>query len=119
MKSCFVSLVCALSVLSFAVAACDVSLADFNASANGIDYDDDALASALDKCRAGGRIVFPAGRYLLSPFNITSNMELYLEKGSVLLATTDWSRWPVVAPFPSYPDVSSRSPSPIALFPLT
>lgn len=35
-------------------------------------------------------------------------MELRLEKGSVLLATTDWSRWPVVPPLPSYPDTSER-----------
>jgi len=106
MQSSLVAALCILGTLSVASAACDVSMADFNAFGNGVDYDDDALASALNKCRDGGRIVFPAGQYLLSPFNITSNMELYLEKGSVLLATTDWSRWPVVAPFPSYPDVS-------------
>ena len=89
-----------------AKAECDVSLADFNATGNGIDYDDNALNSALAKCSDGGRITFPAGKYLLSPFNITSNMELYLEKDSVLLASPDWSRWPIVPPFPSYPDVS-------------
>ena len=108
MKSWFVAAVFILGSFSSAIAACDVSLADFNASGNGIDYDDVALNSALDKCRDGGRITFPAGQYLLSPFNLTSNLELFLEKGSVLLATTDWSRWPVVAPFPSYPDVRTN-----------
>ena len=87
------------------VLGCDVSLTDFNAHGNGVDYDDDAMRSALDKCQNGGRITFPAGKYLLSPFNITSNMELYLELDSVLLASPDYDHWPIVAPFPSYPEV--------------
>lgn len=87
-------------------ASCDVSLSEFRAHGDGTNYDDEALMAAFSACPNGGRIVFPAGKYLLSPFNITSNMQLYLEKDSTLLATTDISRWPIVPPLPSYPDVS-------------
>ena len=96
-----------LAFIATVYAGCDVSLSEFGAYADGVNYDDSALQSALAKCSDGGRISFPAGKYLLSPFNITSNMELYLEEGSILLASTDFSRWPIVPPFPSYPEVSS------------
>lgn len=99
-------ILCALSVASSALASCDVSLADFGAHGNGVEYDDEALLAALAKCSDGGIITFPAGKYLLSPFELKSNIELNLQKDSVLLATTDWNRWPVVPPLPSYPDVS-------------
>lgn len=108
-------LVSILGIFTSFVSSCEVSLADFGASGNGVDYDDAALTAALNKCQLGGKITFPAGTYLLSPFNITSNMELYLEEGSILLATTDAVRWPIVPPFPSYPDVR-RYISPRTLF---
>ncbi len=108
MRRAATSVLCALAVVASVVEACDVSLADFGAHGNGIDYDDEALTAALAKCSDGGIITFPSGKYLLSPFELKSNMELRLEKGSVLLATTDWSRWPVVPPLPSYPDVRGK-----------
>jgi polygalacturonase len=95
-----------LALLSFTVDSCQVSLSDFNAYGNGVDYDDAAMKSALDACKDGGSIIVPAGKYLLSPFNLTSNMWLYLDEGSTLLASPDHDRWPIVPPFPSYPDVS-------------
>lgn len=44
------------------------------------------------------------GIYLLSPFNLTSNIDLHLEENSVLLASTDIENWPLAAGYPSYPD---------------
>lgn len=100
-------ILCSIVALSAVWANCNVSLSDFNAYADGTNYDDEALRAAFAACPNGGRIVFPAGKYLLSPFNLTSNMQLYLEEGSTLLASPDISRWPIVPPFPSYPDVST------------
>lgn len=102
----YVGLAFACIVAVCAAAGCDVSLSDFGAYADGVTYDDAALQDALAKCADGGRITFPAGKYLLSPFNLTSNLELYLEEGSTLLASTDFSRWPIVAALPSYPEVN-------------
>ena len=98
-------MIVALAVVVTVASACDVSMSDFNAHADGITSDDEALTSALTKCADGGRIYFPSGKYLLSPFNLTSNLELYLEKDATLLATTDISLWPIVPPFPSYTEV--------------
>jgi polygalacturonase len=108
-RALFLGILCAGASVGVAIASCDVSLSDFGAYADGVNYDDDALNAALQKCSGGGRIVFPAGKYLLSPFNLTSNLELYLEADSTLLASTDFSRWPIVPPFPSYPDVRIHS----------
>ena len=82
---------------------CDVNVKTFGAMGNGIDSDDDALRLAFEACSEGGRITFPEGQYLLSPFNMTSNLEIFLDEGSVLLATGDFDKWQVVAPLPSYP----------------
>lgn len=81
---------------------------DFNAIGNGIDLDDEALNNALNQC-SGERIIFPSGTYLLSPFNLTSNTELYLSNyDSIILASSDYDNWPLVDPLPSYPETSLR-----------
>jgi polygalacturonase len=94
----------------FALVSCNVK--DYGAVGDGVTYEDDAFANALMvcsniySCKPGeiGRIVVPRGTYLLSPFNLSSNVELHLEAGSVLLASTNFSLWPTIAEFPSYPD---------------
>ena len=55
------------------------------------------------KSQGGGKITIPAGKYLLSPFNLTSNIELHLERDCILLASTDHSKWNIVESLPSYP----------------
>jgi polygalacturonase len=82
------------------------NLKDMGAVGDGVSSDDSALQRALACCEDGGgcTLEVPSGTYLLGPFNLTSNMDLYLsEEDSVLLA--DASRmytWPLVEEFPSY-----------------
>ena len=76
---------------------------DYKPYGDGVTYDDEALQAALTDCLDGGQIVFNAGTYLLSPFNISSNMELYLGAGAVILASSEFERWPIVEDLPSYP----------------
>lgn len=95
-----VALTC-LALQSAAQKICN--LLDYGAAGDGSVLDDDAMSRALSDCSAGGQIFVPSGLFLLSPFNLTSNMELYLDAGSVLLASTDFSAWPVVESLPSYP----------------
>lgn len=93
-----------------ALVLCNVK--DYGAVGDGVTYEDDSFINALlacsntFNCKVGeiGRVVVPRGRYLLSPFNLTSNVELHLETGSVLLPTTDFTKWPTIPEFPSYPD---------------
>jgi len=77
---------------------------DFHPFADGFTPDDNALLAALTKCKNGGTIYFPEGNYLLSPFNVSSDTELYLDYGAVILANNNFSAWPIVQPLPSYPD---------------
>lgn len=44
----------------------------------------------------------PKGRYLTAPFNLTSHMTLFLEKGAVIYATMKRDLWPIIPPLPSY-----------------
>lgn len=80
---------------------CDIS--EYGPYGDGINYDDDALQQALNDCHDGGQIFFKSGKYLLSPFNLSSDMELYLDEGATLLATSDFDKWPIVEELPSYP----------------
>lgn len=66
------------------------------------------MKAALEECKEGGRLVIEAGTYLLSPFNVTSNMILYLEENATLLATSDLNKWPLVEALPSYTDNNLR-----------
>ena len=79
-------------------------ISDFKPHANGLQIDDEAFRAALNACKYGGTIYIPNGSYLISPFNMSSNTELYLEEGAILLASTNFSNWPIVEPLPSYPD---------------
>ncbi len=47
-------------------------------------------------------MIIPKGRYLTAPFNLTSHMTMFLEKGAVILGTMNISLWPIIPPLPSY-----------------
>jgi hypothetical protein len=51
----------------------------------------EAIQKAINEASAagGGRVYVPEGYYLISPIQLKSKVELYLEKGAVLLGTTD------------------------------
>jgi polygalacturonase len=84
------------------------NIRDYGATGDGVFLEDKALEAALADCRDGGEILFPQGRYLLSPFNLTSNLGLNLEENSVILASTDIISWPLMEPLPSYTDSRKR-----------
>lgn len=77
----------------------------YGAIGDGVQLDDAAFSEALINCADGGQVFVPGpGTYLLSPFNLTSNIELYIDIGATLLASANFSSYPVVEPLPSYPD---------------
>ena len=51
----------------------------------------EAIQRAIDKCSAegGGMVVIPAGIYLSGTLWLKSNVELYLQTGAILKASTD------------------------------
>ncbi len=50
-----------------------------------------AIQKAIDACTAagGGRVIVPTGRFITGTIYLKDNVELYLEMGAVLKATTD------------------------------
>lgn len=97
------ALLTVLPLLSTLVMALECNVINFGAEGTGLVYDDMGFQRALSACALGGVVVVPEGTYLLSPFNLTSNIELSMHANTILLATTDFSKWPVVEPLPSYP----------------
>ncbi len=69
----------------------DFYVTDFGAVGNGTTNDSGAFAKAIQACNkaGGGRVVVPAGRFLTGPINLLSNVDLYLEKGAVVLFSTN------------------------------
>lgn len=54
-----------------------------------------AMRSTLAACRAagGGRVLVPAGRFLMGPIHLSSGTELHVAKGATLLFHTDPERY--------------------------
>lgn len=59
-------------------------------------------AVAEIKGAGGGTLLVPAGTWLTGPFNLTSNMTLYLTEGASIQGSTDLQEWPLMPPMKSY-----------------
>ena len=71
--------------------------ANWVATTNAIHAGVDAVRRA-----GGGTLRIPAGQFTAAPFNMTSNMTLYLERDAVLLGTTVFAAHAIIPPLPSY-----------------
>ena len=81
----------------------DFNLLDYGGNGDGRTMNRSAFASAINACAAagGGRVVVPPGRWLTGAIELKSNVNLYLEKGSTVVFSTDpkdylpavWVRW--------------------------
>ena len=61
---------------------------DFGAKGDGIHIDSDAINEAIKSASAngGGTVFFPAGTYASFSIRLASNITLYLDAGSTILA---------------------------------
>lgn len=88
--------------------AADYNVHQFGAVGNGAVLDSRAINAAIDTAvfHGGGRVVLPAGTYLSGSIRLKSNVELHLEPGAVLLATSDKTAYDASEPFdfPEYQD---------------
>jgi len=66
----------------------DYNIKNFGARGDGKTDDAVAIQKAIDACsKTGGRVVVPSpGTFMTGPFNVKSNIELYIEGGAKLLA---------------------------------
>lgn len=76
--------------------ALTLNVRDFGATGTGETYDTAAIQGAIVACPPNGRVVIPAGTYLTSPLFLKSNITIELEKGAVLLGSTDREHYPIL-----------------------
>jgi polygalacturonase len=96
-----------LFVGSTAWRVCNVK--SMGASGDGKTDDTAVLRKALAAC---DEVVLSApGRYLTGPLNLTSNQVLVISPNATLLATTNFTAFPVIAPLPSYGACGTRGGS--------
>ena len=68
------------------------------------------LRSAVSRCPV---VVVRPGNHITKPFNLTSNQILFLEYGSVLFGSTNFSDYPIIEPLSTYGrsrDTQSKPP---------
>ncbi|MFZ4621509.1 MAG: glycoside hydrolase family 28 protein [Bacteroidota bacterium] len=62
----------------------------FGAKGDGVSSDRSAIQRAVDSCsRTGGTVLFPSGTYLTGSIELKNNVDLYLQRGAVILGSTD------------------------------
>lgn len=80
-----------LLLLCLASPGRDISILSHGATPDGKTLNTSAIQAAIDEVNAsgGGRVIVPKGRFLTGSIVLKSNVDLHLEKGAVLLGSTD------------------------------
>lgn len=76
-----------------------VNIVDFGAIPNGETLNTEAIKNAILHCseNGGGRVVFPAGKWLTGAIHMADNIELHFEENAHVVFTTDKNAYlPVV-----------------------
>lgn len=69
-----------------------LNLRDFGAKGDGLQQDTEALQSAINKASSltdGGRVLVPAGSYLIGAVQLKSGVDLVLEQDATLIGSLD------------------------------
>jgi len=79
------------------------NIKDYGAVGDGVTICTNAINRAITKCseNGGGMVVIPAGTFKSGMILMKTNVELHLEMGSTLLASTDYKDYPA-PPHPEY-----------------
>ncbi|MBZ0296036.1 MAG: right-handed parallel beta-helix repeat-containing protein, partial [Anaerolineae bacterium] len=72
------------------------NLRDYGAIGDGKALDSEAIKAAISACSmaGGGTVTVPSGQYLTSPFELLSNVTLYLDAGAVIQASSNLDDYP-------------------------
>ncbi len=88
-------------VLYTSIQAADVVITRYGAVGDGKTINSTAIQKAIDEVhqQGGGKVIFPAGRYLSGTIVLKDNVTLHLAKESVLLGSTDVNDYQNLDPF--------------------
>lgn len=75
-----------------------VNIMSYGAVADGLTLNSKAINSAIEACAAkgGGTVVIPRGSFVSGPVIMKSNINLHLDKGALVLFTSDFNQYPLV-----------------------
>lgn len=75
-----------------------VSVSDFGGLGNGYTLNTDAFKKAIEVLskKGGGQLTVPAGVWYTGPIELKSNINLHLEKGALILFSSDFTLYPLV-----------------------
>lgn len=70
----------------------------YKAKGDGLTLNTESINKAISDCseKGGGVVIVPAGIWLTGPIDLKSNVNLHLERNSVLLFTKDFNQYPIV-----------------------
>ena len=90
-----------ITALTLSVSAADFNILTFGAVADGSTINTIAIQKTIDACEqaGGGKVVFPAGRFLSGTIVLKNKVVLRLEKNAVLLGSTDLKDYQNLDPF--------------------
>lgn len=76
----------------------NVSIADFGGVPDGATLNTAAFTKAMDALskKGGGTLIVPSGIWYTGPIVFQSNINLHLEKGALILFSSDFSLYPLV-----------------------
>lgn len=85
----------------FRLFAADVDVTAYGATGNGTTLNTAAIQNAIDACykTGGGKVVVPSGVFLTGTIALNDNITLHLNKGAVLLGSTDVNDYKNLDPF--------------------
>jgi len=75
-----------------------VTVSDFGAIGDGKALNTQAFKNAIDalSIKGGGKLIVPPGVWFTGPIELKSNINLHLEKGALILFSTDFDLYPLV-----------------------
>ena len=75
------------------------NILNYGAVADGLTLNSAAINKTIEACakNGGGTIVVPRGSFVTGPIIMKSNINLHLDKGALIIYTSDFNQYPLVA----------------------
>lgn len=88
------------------------NIKDFGAVGDGQTLNTAAFAKTIDACvkAGGGKVNVPPGSWLTGPIEMKSNVNLHVERGGLILFTTDFTQYPIIKSSASGGSLTTASP---------